>query len=129
MASLQQADQSSPPNTGGLRHMPPSSPFASLECPSRQRWNQEVAGNSFWGDMVVQVGLDGNSPSCVAHLPFWGAETRPAPPVPTFCSLASLVLPTALSTSQVFCKLQLSKPPPYGALSLGIWERAPFLLF
>ena len=76
----------------------------------------------------MQVGPDGNSPSCVAHLPFWGAEMRPTPPMPTFHSLAPLVLPTALSTSQVFCKLQLSKPPTYRALSLGVWERVPFLL-
>ena len=129
MTSLQQADQSSLPNNGGLGCMPLSSPFASLKCPSRWRWNWEVAGNSFWGDMVVQVGPDGNSPSCVAHLPFWGAETRPTPPVPTFHSLAPLVLPTALSTSQVFCKPQLSKPPTYRALSLGFGRGCLFFIF
>ena len=51
---------------------------------------------------------------------------RPAPFVLTLCSLAPLVLPTALSTSQVFHKLQISKPTTYGAPSLGVLERVAF---
>ena len=46
VASLQQAGQFSLPNTGELRHMPPSSPVAFLECLNRQRWNQMVARSS-----------------------------------------------------------------------------------
>ena len=76
----------------------------------------------------MQVGPDGNTPSCLAHLSFWGDEMRPAPFVTTLHCLAPLVLLTALSTSQVFHKLQLSKPPTYRALSLGVWERVPFIL-
>ena len=77
---------------------------------------------------MVQEGPDGNFPSCLACFPFWRGETRPTPFMLTLHSLAPLVLPTALSTSQVFHKLQLSKPPTYGAPSLGVWERVPFLL-
>ena len=57
LASLQQADQLSLPNTGGLRHMPPSSLIAFLGCPNRQRWWQEVllekTWQCRWGLMVV----------------------------------------------------------------------------
>ena len=73
----------------------------------------------------MQVGPDGNSPSCLAHLPFWEDEVRLAPSMPTLCSLAPLVLPTALSTSQVFHKLQLSKPPtPWSSFTGGSGEGA-----
>ena len=70
MASLHQADRLFPPNTGGLRHTPPSSLIAFLRYLDRQRWNWVVAGSSSWEDMAVQVGPDGNSPSCIAHSPF-----------------------------------------------------------
>ena len=73
-------------------------------------------------------GSDGKSPSHLAHLPFWDDEMRLAPSMPTLHSLAPLALSAALSTSQVFHKFQLSKPPTDRAPLLGVWERVPFLL-
>ena len=49
--------------------MPPSSLIAFLIYPDRQRWSWVVARSSSREDMAVQVGPDGSSPSCVAHLP------------------------------------------------------------
>ena len=79
--------------------MVPSFLIAFLGYPNRQRWSGVVARNSSGEDMVVQVGPDGSSPSCVASLPLWEAETRPTPPMPAFHSLLPLVLPSTPSTS------------------------------
>ena len=79
--------------------MPPSFLIASLAYPGRQRWSWVVARSFSGEDMAAQVGPDGNSSSCVSHLPFLDSETRPTPPVPTFHSQPPLVLPSTPSTS------------------------------
>ena len=79
--------------------MPLSFLIAFLRYPDRQRWSQVVARSFSREDTATQVGPNGSSPSCVAHLPFWEAKMRPTPPMPAFHGLPPLVLPSTPSTS------------------------------